>query len=68
MSGSQPLELEVTAPGATLSPESALALLAEVNPSETCLLVRGEDGLLPEVSIVIPTLNEEVTISEFIDW
>ena len=58
----------MSAQGATLEPESALALLAEVQPDQTRLLVPDDDTTGPEVSIVIPTLNEEVTIDEFIDW
>ncbi|MFZ4524737.1 MAG: glycosyltransferase family 2 protein [Chlorobium sp.] len=34
------------------------------------LLPEGEEDFdqLPEVSIVVPALNEEITISEFVDW
>jgi glycosyltransferase involved in cell wall biosynthesis len=40
------------------------------NPLETQLLVpQGEDaGAAPEISIVVPALNEEITIGEFVDW
>lgn len=31
-------------------------------------LPRGEGGSAPEVSIVVPALNEQITIAEFIDW
>jgi glycosyltransferase involved in cell wall biosynthesis len=32
------------------------------------LLVPAEDVANPEVSIVIPALNEELTVAEFVDW
>lgn len=41
------------------------------SPDRIELLVpEGEKGLelLPEVSIVVPALNEEITIGEFVDW
>src|SRR6266540_5286833 len=35
---------------------------------ETHLLVPAEDVKNPELSIVVPALNEEITISQFVDW
>src|SRR5258707_7153495 len=32
------------------------------------LLIPDEDVARPEISIVIPALNEQITISEFVDW
>jgi glycosyltransferase involved in cell wall biosynthesis len=39
-------------------------------PEKIELLVPADDdpALVPEVSIVIPALNEEITIGEFVDW
>jgi glycosyltransferase involved in cell wall biosynthesis len=36
--------------------------------SDTTLLVPDDDVSDPELSIVIPALNEEITIGEFLDW
>jgi glycosyltransferase involved in cell wall biosynthesis len=35
---------------------------------ETKLLIPSNDGQSPELSIVIPALNEEITIERFIEW
>lgn len=35
---------------------------------EPCLLIPTEDVHNPELSVVVPALNEELTISQFIDW
>jgi glycosyltransferase involved in cell wall biosynthesis len=39
-------------------------------PADIELVVPADDdpALVPEVSIVIPALNEEITIGEFVDW
>ena len=37
-------------------------------PTEVTLLVPDDDVPDPQVSIVIPALNEELTISEFVRW
>jgi len=37
-------------------------------PSDVQLLVPGNDVYEPEISIVIPALNEELTIAEFVEW
>lgn len=37
-------------------------------PSDVQLLLPNDDAADPEVSIVIPALNEELTISEFVAW
>ena len=38
-------------------------------PSRTELLLPQHEGdELPEISIVVPALNEEITIAEFVDW
>jgi glycosyltransferase involved in cell wall biosynthesis len=37
-------------------------------PAETYLLLPTEDVDAPELSIVVPALNEELTISEFVAW
>jgi glycosyltransferase involved in cell wall biosynthesis len=69
MSGSQPPVVRVRGERATVGPESTLALLADVCSDQTRLLVPDSSGEPdPLVSIVIPTLNEEVTITDFVDW
>ena len=35
---------------------------------DTALLVPGDDVEDPEFSIVVPALNEEITIGRFVDW
>lgn len=52
----------------TYSPESMLAALALAQPGGPSLLLPDDDVEKPDVSIVIPTLNEELTISEFVAW
>lgn len=59
-----PSEASQTKPG----PESVIALVARLQPGDVQLLIPDEDVAEPEVSIVIPALNEEVTISEFVAW
>jgi glycosyltransferase involved in cell wall biosynthesis len=36
--------------------------------SDVTLLVPADDVAAPEISIVIPALNEELTVGEFVDW
>jgi glycosyltransferase involved in cell wall biosynthesis len=45
-----------------------LALLSSLQGDDIRLLVPEHDLADPEISIVIPALNEEVTISEFVGW
>lgn len=42
--------------------------MAAPRDSDVQLLVPEDDADDPEVSIVIPALNEEVTVGEFVDW
>jgi glycosyltransferase involved in cell wall biosynthesis len=49
-------------------PESLLPLFSTGHAGEGQLLVPSSDVSDPELSIVIPTLNEEITISEFVAW
>lgn len=38
-------------------------------PEEVRLYVSpGDDGVAPEISIVVPALNEQITIGEFVEW
>lgn len=55
-----------TEPG--IAPETALAELAAAQSDAISLLLPDSDVANPELSIVIPALNEEVTISEFVRW
>src|SRR6266404_8838364 len=48
--------------------ESMTALLAAVEAGDVRLLVPDDDVQDPVVSIVIPALNEELTICEFVAW
>src|SRR5882757_601038 len=50
------------------SPESMTALLAALQTGDVHLLVPDDDVQDPVVSIVIPALNEELTICEFVAW
>src|ERR1700730_429025 len=50
------------------SPESVLGLLGTPVANELELLLPEGDVADPEISIVIPALNEEVTITEFVAW
>ncbi len=45
-----------------------LAMLAGLQAREVQLLIPEREPPDPEVSIVIPALNEELTISEFVEW
>jgi glycosyltransferase involved in cell wall biosynthesis len=36
--------------------------------SEVCLLVPADDVANPQLSIVVPALNEELTMGQFVDW
>jgi hypothetical protein len=45
-----------------------LAILAGLQVRDVELLIPEDDAPDPEVSIVIPALNEEITISEFVEW
>lgn len=63
----------MTREAGTASPETStvgVAAMAERLPadSECELLIPDEDLDAPEFSIVIPALNEELTISEFVHW
>jgi glycosyltransferase involved in cell wall biosynthesis len=60
--------LETQAEELTSSPESMLAALAATQPGCPTLLLPDTDVSNPELSIVIPALNEELTISEFVGW
>ena len=42
--------------------------VAELEPADVELFVPHDDVADPEVSIVIPALNEELTIGRFVDW
>jgi Glycosyl transferase family 2 len=66
--GSSRDTLETQAEELALSPESMLAALAAFQPGCPTLLLPDEDISAPELSIVIPALNEELTISEFVGW
>ena len=40
-----------------------------VEPDHIELFIpEADDGLAPEISIVVPALNEEITIKEFVEW
>jgi glycosyltransferase involved in cell wall biosynthesis len=41
---------------------------AAPSDSDVTLLVPEQDVVDPEISIVIPALNEELTVGEFVDW
>ena len=45
-----------------------LAMLSALQAQEPRLLAPDHDIADPEVSIVIPALNEEITIGEFVEW
>ena len=47
---------------------SVPALLAAIQPDSPQLLIPVQNEAEPEVSIVIPALNEEMTITEFVGW
>lgn len=65
MIGSSPDILDTHEP---TSAESMLGALSAVQPGGAILLVPEADVATPELSIVIPALNEELTISEFVGW
>jgi glycosyltransferase involved in cell wall biosynthesis len=51
-----------------MTPSSDTTRLGEA-PTEVELLVpKGDDGGEPEISIVVPALNEQITIGEFVEW
>lgn len=56
--------------GHAITPETdpVVALLSALEPGRQDLLIPDADEPAPEVSIVIPALNEAVTISEFVAW
>jgi hypothetical protein len=57
----------LSAPTAVAAPLQARLEVAEPD-QEMSLLIPEDDVADPEFSIVIPALNEQLTISEFIDW
>jgi glycosyltransferase involved in cell wall biosynthesis len=42
--------------------------VAEGDPAELVLLVPKDDAVSPEVTILIPAVNEELTVGDFVDW
>src|ERR1039458_4707182 len=50
------------------APSRAVALLNSTDNQDVELLLPLEDVSDPEVSIVIPAVNEELTISDFVEW
>jgi glycosyltransferase involved in cell wall biosynthesis len=50
------------------SAETTAVPLAPSSDPALSLIVPGNDVQAPEVSIVVPALNEEVTIGMFVDW
>jgi glycosyltransferase involved in cell wall biosynthesis len=61
--------LPAKAPSPPTSAELSLnSLFVALQGQDIQLLVPGNDVEDPEISIVIPALNEEVTISEFVEW
>ncbi len=46
----------------------ATGVAAGYEDGELKLLVPADDVEAPEVSIVVPSLNEELTIGQFVDW
>jgi glycosyltransferase involved in cell wall biosynthesis len=55
------------APRLASTPPSSQAPEAPLDP-ETSLLLPDDDVASPEFSIVIPALNERLTIGQFVDW
>lgn len=51
-----------------IPPEELLHLLSGQEPEGTRLFVPPEDVADPALSIVVPSLNEEVTVREFVAW
>ncbi len=52
----------------TASAANPFADLARLQTPEIELLIPGDDVSDPELSIVIPALNEQLTITEFVQW
>src|SRR5262249_37409219 len=55
----------------TLAPPEAVHGAAQPLPAsadEIRLLIPSEDVADPEVTILVPALNEEITIARFVDW
>jgi glycosyltransferase involved in cell wall biosynthesis len=50
------------------SPAAETASVTVPVDEQACLLIPVEDAEEPELSIVIPALDEQITISEFVDW
>jgi glycosyltransferase involved in cell wall biosynthesis len=46
----------------------AVTSVVDITDSEVELLIPSDDVSRPELSIVIPAVNEELTISDFVDW
>lgn len=59
----QPTVSNYSAPGSVAAHQNAQTL-----PSEITLMIPDDDVIDPELSIVIPALNEEITISQFVEW
>ena len=66
MGGIQPPTVAAPDLDLATSPERVLPLIS--GAGEVCLLIPDRDTAEPEISIVIPALNEEQTISEFVAW
>ena len=60
--------IEAASLDASLPPEEALKLIPGHDPNCTQLFRPREDTADPEISIVVPALNEQVTIEEFVTW
>lgn len=59
---------DVAGPEPTAAAAGGARQVKVADDDELVLLVPGEDVAEPEVSIVIPALNEELMIGEFLDW
>ena len=57
----------MNAAGQVAVPKSAATAAIARDPALTLLLPEN-DVEAPELSIVVPALNEEITIGEFVDW
>src|SRR5437763_14722974 len=42
--------------------------IAPGGPGDVQLIIPANDAPLPEFSIVVPALDEEITIGQFVDW
>ncbi|MDB4957877.1 MAG: glycosyl transferase family 2 [Myxococcales bacterium] len=51
-----------------VGPAHLYSVPARIEDPEIQLLVPAMDVVRPEISVVIPALNEELTISDFVDW